>query len=214
MTLPPVFPDVSDHTYEAHLAIAKRLGCDEFQVGAAFKRAAPQWITPAHFDALKQRTLALNEAARLADRLHKTMRRLPSDAIDNLISEGAITIPQIEYLGSLLSGESKNYDEWRNMRYSGGRTNPAANDIAEGMRRLFRRLRKPITFGQSDSGDGPSTEFGRAVEFALGAFGVNAHWRRAAEKAYRKQQKIEGRRCRCALWKFERDRDNTTRHDK
>lgn len=215
MTLPPIFPEAEDDGCAPHRAIAQRLGCSEDQVHDAFRGLnVPEWSTPEHFDAVKTRILALNEAARLAENLVLAMGRLPPDAVNLIVQAGGSTTAQIEYLSSLLAGDAASLEEWRKNRFRGGRSDPSAEIVAEGMRRLFRRLRKPITYGQGDSGGAPSTDFGRAVDFALAAFGLRAHWRRAAEKAHKKQTRIEGRRLRRALAQHERLRAGANRTEK
>ncbi len=84
MTLPPVFPAAKERGLDPFQAIALSLKCEEHQVWSAFWRVElPEWTTPRHFNALRQRTIALNEAARIARSLHHTLRRLPTDLIDD-----------------------------------------------------------------------------------------------------------------------------------
>lgn len=215
MILPPIFPAAEDDGCEPCRQIANKLNCTEHEVIDAFSGLEiPEWSTPEHYEAVKISTLAINESARLAEKLIESLERLPSETREDLIISGAVSLYQIEYLAALLAEDAKSLEDWRKSRYSGGRINPAAHIVAEGMRRLFRRRRKPITFGQADSGGGPSTEFGRAVEFALAAFGVRANWLRAAEKAYQKQEAIQARRGRCLLSHWERGRANANREEK
>lgn len=214
MTLPPIFPAAEDDGCGAYRAIAKHVGCSEDQVFDAFRGLGiPEWSTPEHFNVMKDHVFALNKAAQLAEKLFGAMRDLHPDALNSITQAGGSTIPQIEYLSSLLSGDAENLNDWRNRRFEGGRSDPSAAIVAEGIRRLFRRLRRPITFGQADSGGAPSTAFGKAVEFALSAFGLRANWRRAAERAFRKQEAVESRRFRCAMARFERASTNRERKE-
>ena len=55
-----------------------------------------------------------------------------------------------------------------------GRTNHQANAIAEFVAQVFEKLNKPITFGISGHGEGPNTDFGKAVKKCLGIYDVRA----------------------------------------
>lgn len=193
-----IFPAAEDDGCGAFRAIAHRVGCDEYAVSDAFRGLrGPEWEVPQHLDAVKRTAHAMNEAARHAKNLHAALGRLSEDQRRSLTLAGAVTMPQIEHLLAVLAGDASGLQDWlRNRNRRGGR-NPAAYIVSEGMRRLYRRLRKRITFGQ-DTGGGPSTDFGRDVEFALGAFGVSADWRGPAREAFAKQLRREERLARCA----------------
>lgn len=193
-----IFPVAAGDGCEPFRAIASRIRCDENDVHAAFNGLDfPEWDTPAHLDAVKKVTHSLNEASRHADNLLRAMRRLSQHEREDLIISGAVTFQQVEFLRDVLAGNASDLKSWSSRRYRGGGRNPAAYIVAEGIRRLFRRLRKPITFGIHSEG-GPSTDFGRAVEYAIGAFGIHADWRRPTEEAANKQVKIRARLARCS----------------
>lgn len=174
--------------------IARRLRCDSDIVASMFFGVGmPEWSTPEHLAAIKETTHAINEAARYAANLRNALLRLSSERQRMLIEAGAVTHQQIGYLLSQLSEDSADLDAYSARFNRAGGRNPAAHIVAEAMRRIFRRLRKPITYGQLSAGGGPSTEFGREVEFALGAYGLTADWRRPTEAAVNKQWKRDDR---------------------
>lgn len=198
---PPVFPGAEDDGCQPFRDIARWLDCNEDQALDAFRGlAVPEWEAPEHLKAVKDTTHDLNKAAQLSRNLLQAIRRMHFSQIDSLRHAGAATPEQIEHLHAVLSGHARNLSGWLRSRDRTGGRNPAAYKVAEGMRRLFRRLRKKITYGQSASGD-PSTEFARAVEFALGAFGINAGWQGPARAAFKRQGEIASRMNRCALRK-------------
>lgn len=201
MTGESIFPEAEDDGCEPFRQIAKRLGCDEYLVSDAFDGlGSPAWEVPTHLAKVKKTTHALNEAARQAGNLLRAMRNLSQETRDSLIVAGAPTLHQIEFLRDTLSSDELNLKAWAERRNRSGGRNPAAYIVSEGMRRVFRRLRKTITFGNHPDG-GPSTEFGREVQFALGAFGVKADWRRPTEDAYDKQGRIRTRMVACQMAK-------------
>ena len=127
-----------------------------------------------------------------------------------LVTAGCVTIHQLEHLRHVLADDAAYLTRFQrepgNAR-PGGR-NPAAYMIAEGMRRLFRRLRKRITYGTNDCGS-PTTDFCRGVEHAIGAFGARADWRGPAREAWEKQLRIENRYRACAMNRSLRELRNT-----
>ena len=188
-----IFPEAVDDGCEPFRQIGSRLGCDEYLIHDAFRGlGVPEWEVPTHLDAVKATTHALNESARHAENLLRAMRKLSVRERGQLIEDGAPTFSQIEFLHDILAGDAANLKGWLAKRHRAGGRNPAAYIVAEGMRRVFRRLRKNVTFGFQHDG-GPSTEFGREVTFALGAFGLQADWRRPTEEAANKQGKIKAR---------------------
>ncbi|WP_146111583.1 hypothetical protein [Defluviimonas denitrificans] len=188
-----IFPESDDDGCEPFRSIAAHVHCSEDDVFAAFAGLpVPEWITPTHLQSVRAATQRWNEAARHARNLQHTLMRLTDHERVQLRVAGAVTVEQIAHLQSVLDGDAKNLNEWLTSQPRAGRENIAAAAVAEGIRRLFRRRRKRITFGQHPEG-GPSTEFGRAVEFSIGAFGVLADWRRPAQKAKEKQDDIQGR---------------------
>jgi hypothetical protein len=200
-----IFPTAIDDGCEPFRQIASRFGCDEYLVHDAFRGlGVPEWEIPTHLDTVKKTTHALNEAARHANNLLRAMLKLSQEERDSLIVAGAPTFHQIEFLRDTLSSDALGLKSWSSRRHRGGGRNPAAYIIAEGMRRVFRRLRKNITYGNQHDG-GPSTEFGREVKFALGAFGVLSDWRRPTEEASNKHGKIRARMIECQMAKQRRE---------
>jgi hypothetical protein len=205
MTASEIFPAAKDDGCEPFRKIGARLGCDEYLVLDAFRGLGiPEWEISTHLDDVKASTQVLNEAARYADNLLGAMRRLSEDDRRDLIVAGAPTFHQIEFLRDTLQGDASDLKSWASRRNRTGGRNPAAYIVAEGMRKVFRRLRKPITFGNHYEG-GPSTEFGKEVEFALGAFGIRADWRRPTQEATEKQGKIAARMFECSRKKQRAD---------
>jgi hypothetical protein len=205
-----IFPAAIDDGCEPFRQIASRLRCDEDLVHDAFMGlGVPEWEIPTHLDTVKKTTHALNEAARHAENLLRALLQLSQNERDDLIVAGAPTFHQIEFLRDTLSNHGLHLKSWSSMRHRGGGRNPAAYIIAEGMRRVFRRLRKNITFGNLPDGSGPSTEFGKEVKFALGAFGVLADWRRPTAEASDKQREIRAQMIKCQTAKLRRENLST-----
>lgn len=205
----PIFPAADGTEPDPYDRIAAHMKCPVEQVWNAFEWLdIPEWTTREHVGLVKQTTHELNDAARYAKNLCAALRRLSPEEHRGLIQAGAVTVEQVEHLQAVLAGDAANLQEWFKGRDTAGGRNPAAYIVAEGTRRLFRRLRRRITFGQHPAG-GPSTDFGRAVKYALGEFGVRADWRRPAMAATEKQNEIQGRMARCAVAKFKRERGNT-----
>jgi hypothetical protein len=194
-----VFPPAPDDGCEPFRQIADHQNCTEHAVLAAFNGLlAPEWVTPGHLRTVKKTAHYWNEASRHARNLHGALMRLHEDDRGQLQAAGAATVEQISHLQAVLSRDAQSLEEWMWGVRRSGRENSAASTIAEGMRRLFRRRRQKITFGQHPDG-GPSTEFGRAVEFAIGTFGVVADWRRPTQNAKGKQDAIAGRLIRISM---------------
>lgn len=200
------FPEASDDGMQPFRAIAQRWGTDENTASDAFRGVeVPEWASPEHLDTVKGCAGDLNRAARVTEKLIEIIRGLPESERDMLITDGCVTIEQLQHLCNVLADDAsyltRFYKAPANARH-GGR-NPAAYAIAEGMRRLFRWLRKPITFGCSDFGL-PTTDYCKGVEHALGAFGVRANWRGPARESWEKQLQIKNRHLACAIYKAAR----------
>lgn len=202
MTQEGVFPPAEDDGFEPFRQIAARMGCNEYFVNDAFRGLeVPEWLTPKHLRTVQENTSGLNDTARHARNLLDAMWRLSADERDMLRNAGAVTPQQIEHLHWAIESDEKYLRDWLKMHARPGGKNIAAYAVSEGMRRLFRRMRKSITYGLSPSGD-PSTDFCREVRFAIGAFGIVTGWRGPANAAYQKQLQIQGRMVRCALRKI------------
>ena len=206
------FPEAVDDGMQSIREIAARWDTDENTVSDAF-RTVPEWALPEHLDAVKHYAGELNRAARASERLIGILCGLPESEREMLVAAGCVTIEQLEHLRHVLADDAayliRFQGEPGNAR-PGGR-NPAAYIIAEGMRRLFRRMRKRITYGTNDCGS-PTTDFCRGVEHAIGAFGVRVDWRGPAHEAWEKQTRIQGRLATCAMKRGLRQLRNTNSH--
>lgn len=204
------FPEATDDGMMPYREIAARWGTDENTVADAFRSAVPVWALPEHLDTVKHCAGELNRAARASEKLIGILRDLPKSEREMLVAAGCVTIQQLEHLRHVLADDALYLIRFQsdpgNAR-PGGR-NPAAYFIAEGVRRLFRRLRKRITWGTNDC-RAPSTDFCRGVEHAIGAFGVRADWRGPAREAWEKQMRIQGRLDTCAMNRSLRELRNT-----
>lgn len=193
MTWATLFPASDENKLHPTELIARHLRCDsDLVVTMIMGVGTPEWATTEHLQAVKDTTHQLNEAARHAANLNNSLMRLSENQRQFLMDAATVTPQQIGHLVAVLSDDAASLDLY-GARFSrvGGR-NPAAYIIAEGMRRLFRRLRRPITYGQHPGG-GPSTDFGREMEFAFGAFGLKTDWRRPTEAAAQTQRLIQER---------------------
>lgn len=200
----PAFPAACDDNYggcRPFVEIAKRWQIHENTVHDAFKGLeVPEYAAPEHLDTVKYNALELNRAARCSEKLIEILSRLPQDERDLLSHAGCVTVEQLMHLSNVLADDATYYGQFLKQRGNtrqGGR-NPAAYIVAEGIRRLFRRLRKSIGYGCSDYGS-PTTHFCKGVEHAIGAFGIRANWRGPAREAYEKQLEIENRRNRLLM---------------
>jgi hypothetical protein len=196
--------DASDNFEHPLDQIARKNKCSSDLVFWALRYELPEHREPEHLDKVKGTSHSLNEAARHAANLLKCYRRLSQNRKDILLASGCVTPAQIEQLISVLSEDSGDLVAFAGRFSRKGGQNPAAHHIAEAVRRIFRRQRRPIKFGQHPEG-GPSTDFGRSVEHAIGAFGVRSDWRRPAEAAIKKNLEMENRLHRCAYAKFQRE---------
>lgn len=198
-TINEPFPPAIDDGCEPYRRIAKRWDVDEEIVSGVFRGLGlPEWAAREHLGFIKEHASELNRAARSIEKLVGLLNSFPQSERDLLVQSGCVTIYQLEHLHFKLTEDSSYFGGFlqksENSR-RGGR-NPATYIVAEGMRRLFRRLRKPITFGVTDS-TLPSTDFCRAVEHAIGAFHIVADWRGPANEALDKQLQIQNRFHRC-----------------
>jgi hypothetical protein len=196
----PAFPESSDDGCAPYRAIADylnraeyKLNCDEYKVMDAFSgMRSPEWSTPIVKDNQKASTIALNRCALRVDQLIKAYSDLSQEDYQLSLQAGCVTIEQLRATHKAISSHGHTMGNWYSEGDRRGGRNIAAYTISEGIRRLFRRLRLPLTWGVSESGL-PSTPFGRAVEFSLGEFGIISDWRGPTKDAWKKQKKIEGR---------------------
>lgn len=209
-----IFPEAVGDGFEPHRRVAEFVGCHEAQVENAFRSLnIIEWEDAAHRKDVRRETGTINKAARQAWELAKTLRELDTEGAELLFYSATVTYIQIEALAAVLDGQATSLSEWMNSRNARASRNEAAYIVAEGVRRLFRRLRKPITYGQRHDDNGPSGDFCRTVEFAIGAFGVgatsrsssgSANWRGPAKEANEKQQSINNRLIACQIRKADK----------
>ncbi len=189
-----LYPPLEGDGNEPFRDIGKFVGCDEWAVMDAFRGLRlPEWSTPEHQRALKNAAGNLNEAVRHAKNLARSLNRLSKNELELLIQAGTITPQQIEFLIRTMQQDADQIGGWRDELPSSTSRNHAAYIVSEGVRRLFRRLRKEISYGQSAEGGAPSGEFCKTVDFAIGAFGIVASWRGPAKEAWEKHLAIENR---------------------
>jgi|GEM_PF-6390999 len=189
ISAPEIFPAASDDGCEPFRIIARHLDICADVVMDSFSGINPECWAPEHLSSVRGNTEALNEAAKHAENLHLALLRISQGERDDLTQQGCVTVQQIEHLADLLRVGSVTLSEWSTQRKREGGKNLAAHDVAEGVRRTFRRTQTNITFGQHPGG-GPSTPFGRAVEVAIGAFGIRADWKSPTKAAFAKQRKL------------------------
>lgn len=188
----PTFPEASDDGCEPFRAIGAYLNCSEFEVASAFAGLrAPEWSTPEAKSNQEKSSRALNKCTAELEKLIKAYSALSDEDYQLAIEAGGITRPQLRATKEIFASHSASMSRCYGEDGRKGGRNIAAYTVAEGIRRLFRRKRRPIGWGITEGY--PSTPFGRAVEFSLGEFGVISGWRGATEAAYKKQKKMEGR---------------------
>lgn len=200
MTGAEIFPAAEGDGCEPFRDIALYVGCHENDVHDAFSGLdVPEWLASEHHEAVKERAKSFNRAARSASSLLTALRSLSNHDLQMLEQSGAVTLYQLEHLHWALEKDNKDLKDWLAERGRPGGKNIAAYEIAEGIRRLFRRRRLNVAFGQSPNSGDPSTKFGQTVERAIAAFGLVADWRGPAKAAKEKQSRIEGRLFNCQV---------------
>ena len=208
MTNPEIFPVTNDGYSNAINDIAKFVGAESILVNHCISTSGEvEYDTPGHLDAVNGVTHSFNDAARHAKNLHRALTLMTPSQRKELIVAGCASMYQIEHLADVLTQDAKSLQDWSRSRIRTGGKNLAAYGMAKAMRHLFRRLRREVTFGQ-DQGGGPSTDFGKTVQFTIGAFGIKADWRRPAqhERDFQRQinerfHRVQGRRTKPILLK-------------
>ena len=201
-TFPP-----SPETDEAIASIAMNEQCDPNLVNSLFDaRFIPAWTTVEHFRLMKQEAKNTLHAAKYIKLLINSLKMLSVNKLHSIYCNGSVTIAQLEILQLTLSTESEFLDRHgAEFNRTGGR-NPAAHATSEMIRRLYRKLGRRVTYGQTTDAE-PSTNFCRSVEFALDAFRINANWRRPARCAFKKNEKVSARLQRCEAHKMTHTRN-------
>ena len=207
----PVFPEGLGDGMEPFRLISERWTVDLSVVEEAFRCAwEVEYSAPGHLNDVADNVAILNRSAIYAEALIKSLRMLPEDSMARLRHAGCVTLEQLQHLLSELSDDESYLVEWSdqpNNSRRGGR-NPSAYLVAKAMRRLFRKMRKPITYGLSTSGT-PTTDFCKGVEHALSAFRIRANWRGPAREEWERHIAIGNRQRRCAEAKFKRSLGDT-----
>lgn len=196
--------------------------CDPYDDIAEFLRLPPHhvsncfdglhiatWADAAHLSVLAHSTRALNKLENHLVQAIKAMRALHPDDIESLLGAGCPTIQQLDKFVLVLRQEGDDKKRWASQFDRRGGLNPGADLVAEGIRRVFRRNRWKITYGQKPDSDEPSTDFCRAVQYAIGSFGIVAGWRGPAQRSYNKQASIDNR-----LFRIHQRTRNTESHTK
>lgn len=187
-----LFPAADDDGCEPFRKIAMHLKCTEYEALDAFRHLPlPEWNSIEHLRLEKGRAAQLNKVAQAAELLEQQMLLMTHDEQLFSLQAGMISEHQVAALALYLRGEADSIEGYRASRAGSTSRNPATYIIAEGIRRLFRRKRKNITFGQSEGA--PTTDFCRAVEFGIGAFDIIADWKGPAKEAFEKHRLIEAR---------------------
>lgn len=181
-------------TFETLEIIAKYIGCESeiLKHSCRVWQDIPSASSPEYIDKLKSAAKARENGARFARGLATSLRDFSHLTGTNLMlppgCEG-VTVEQIDLLEKALEDDCRYYLQWsRGYDRTGGR-NPAAYVVAHLIRQVYFRLGKRITLGNNDGL--PSTDFGRAVEFALSEFKISSDWRRPAEDARKKFLQME-----------------------
>ena len=177
-----VFPPSENDCDRPFRDIAQRLKCDIWDYDSCWEGLTyPIWSNPEHYQQMRDATSAYNKAARSAINLFDAMKSLSSNDRDSLFNAGLVTLPQIRKLAERLESNALQMTEEQKVDGRQSNRNIAAHNIGISIHRLFQKLGKPITWGITDGG--PSTDYGRAVEYALAAFNIKADWRRPAQSA-------------------------------
>lgn len=185
--IPEPFPEAFDDGNKPFREIAEFLGCTEIEVLDAFKEAdvlVPEWVSKESLMYATQAAKNARQGERLANELVKVLRKMPEvDYLDFKHLE-LPTECQLMELHAQLKRDAEFYERTMETVDRTGGQDAQAHAIAQGVKQLFLDIGKKVTFGtMSELPSAPSTEFGRAVEFALSSFGSSANWRRPAQKA-------------------------------
>ena len=96
-----------------------------------------------------------------------------------------IGLEELIELNDYLEWQLAQHNRWLEITPSKGGKNHEAHGLAEVVRQLFRHSGREITWGHNEGR--PSTEFGRAVEFALSAYGCDAAWEAPTKAAWKRR---------------------------
>lgn len=154
---------------------AAYLQCDASVVEAVYTTSATAIVPdPEEAQETRQTVEAYKKAIKHFERFEEALAQLPDiergvfQIQRNHWSEAIPTLKE-EMLSSLRVAKA------RKERATGkGPTNHKANAIADFVAKVFEKLNKPITFGISGHGEGPNTDFGRAVQKCLEIYDVRA----------------------------------------
>lgn len=165
--------------------LASYLGCEVRLVHVAFQpEIVPETLTKRYLDARATTLETLEQTLTAAERLQKRLARLPSSEIELMKANGIVAQQEIDALIDHLRAHSGILAEWKKAEDRSGGREPAAYVIARGIARAFKMQGRSVTWGvnQAQAGE-PSTDFGRAVQFAFKVFGVEQDWKLPAGSA-------------------------------
>lgn len=102
-----IFPQ-PDHEDDPLFVIARKLGGEIAYAAVDRGFQGPlltvEWSSREHLGGMKEHTETLNRAARITESLISTLRSLPEDVIQDLVSQGCVTTAQLGKLLKELAG--------------------------------------------------------------------------------------------------------------
>lgn len=150
------FPAALDDGCQPHRQLARHVGCTEDDVHDAFGGIIPpEWISGGNdggLASIKGSALAHNYAARKTEALIDALNGLSAEDYELFLHSGAVTKAQLRKTAEILSRDAENLNGIYQQHPRTGGKDPAAYAVASGVRRLFRQLRKEITYGQHHEG--------------------------------------------------------------
>lgn len=169
-------------TNEAYKRLATRLGCKKSLVKEVFgSLPSPYYSNRPRVKQTLAEKKSILKLANLATRFANETSSLNSKYVNALVARH-LDITELENLARKFQVLGDIPPEAPiNRKPSKGGKNWAAYEVALGIAELFVRLRRPITFGQTDGQ--PSTDFGRCVEASFEIFEIEANWRDPARSA-------------------------------
>jgi hypothetical protein len=179
-----LFPRLSAEGRRPYDEIAERLGRDAFTVYSAIYRS-PHW-TRKRLDDDRELRKQVRRGSKQAADLAATVERLPKWLQGHVTVTFSATASSLHKLSRYLAWEAT---QGPKVDRKGGFA-PAPYVLAEGMRCLFPRLRRPILLEFVGENSPPRSEFSQAVESGLKAFGIPPCWQRPARTAWKRQEAI------------------------
>ncbi|WP_299739087.1 hypothetical protein [uncultured Roseobacter sp.] len=168
--------------YEKYAEIARFVGCEVALVESSFDNFGRPHTSLAS-DVLTKHAEIYNQISSFLDKVEvvtKKLRALPSDVSASLELGGGITEAQLENYEDLISRVMERVQSKYSLLDRRGGKNWQAEQVARNMGKLFKEIEIELTFGHYDGH--PTTDFGRAVQFAFERLGVDANWREPTRK--------------------------------